>query len=100
MFKAGQKVVCVKVTKHRFSDGIIYPVKDKIYTIRDTEYVHGIWGCWLEEIRNKDTEHQLSAKRAEYGFLVSDFREVNESFAEEVLENIKEQIEEEQLVTA
>lgn len=84
MFKVGQKVVCV-------DDDIIYeveqakyspdPIKGEIYTVCyvDDRYIA------LEELDKYSLFESIG------------FRPLNESFAESVLENIKEQIKEEQL---
>lgn len=85
MFKVGQKVVCIN---NNFTRKDMYPLTiGEIYTISViTGFYQGFFYIKLEgipPIENYATEH---------------FRPLDETFAESVLENIKEQIKEEELV--
>lgn len=82
MFKVGQKVVCVK---EPISGSV---KKGKIYTVKDVGFNYEYW-VRLEEAIPYGKYKNFSAWR---------FREIDEAFATEVLEQIKEQIEEEQLI--
>jgi hypothetical protein len=99
MFKIGQKVLCIEGYK---SDcGTWRLIEGKIYTVIEMSAckcepaIHvGILGtgttcrrCW----------HNVSKGKSFHR--VSRFRPLDESFAEEVLEMIKEQINEEELIT-
>lgn len=54
MFKAGQKVVCVKApSTNKDYYGQKYPIKGRTYTIRDLIVVDGESALHLEEIVNK-----------------------------------------------
>ncbi len=99
MFKVGQKVVCIE--GYKSICGTWELLSGKIYTIIELssckceQTVHvGIFGvgtvcrtCWTNVSENKSFHRS------------SRFRPLDESFAEEVLEMIKEQIEEEELIT-
>lgn len=83
MFKVGQKVVCIDNSDMRSgaiknSDLIL----NEVYTI--TNIIYSGRGCNISEVFGQ--------------FLCSRFRPLDETFAEEVLENIKQQIEEEELI--
>lgn len=81
MFKVGQKVVCVN------NKGTSQLIEKNKYTIKS--FVCDCYGVLLEEV---------SPSEGFDGFLISRFRPLDETFAESVLENIKEQIKEEQLI--
>lgn len=81
MFKVGQKVVCVNPAPPL--------IKGEVYTIvgfhpTDKE------GVLIKEVENES--------QTGYGFYYWRFRPIDETFAEEVLSNIKEQIKEEELI--
>jgi len=83
MFKVGQKVVCVDNSEMK--SGYIKNSDlelNEIYTIHEVTREGA--GCYIREVGGE--------------FLCSRFRPIDESFAEETLEMIKEQIEEEYLV--
>ena len=83
MFKVGQKVVCVDDSGFEF----YFPklIKGKIYTIREVLELH------IRIMEFEDCYELRYYKRR--------FRPLDETFATEVLEQIKEQIEQEELVT-
>lgn len=97
MFKVGQKVVCVQEFCGKDKNGNIpysvrigavkFPIKNEIYTIEESgEFLI------LEELVSFNIygeRHRFSSKK---------FRALDETFATEVLEQIKEQIEQEELV--
>lgn len=90
--KVGDKVVCI--VDYSPVLGIYYdtiPVQDTVtYTVR--EISHG--GMYLNEVINKPTK---ACGGLEPNFTISNFRKVDESFADSVLEKITEQIKEEEL---
>ena len=94
MFKIGQKVVCVDASGLDLSYGENGPQFGEIYTIRDF-YIDGT-SVYLNEIVNK--KHLYNVGFLEACFLLTRFRPLDETFAEETLKNIAEQIEQEQLV--
>ena len=94
MFKIGQKVVCVDASGLDLSYGEVPLELGKIYTIRGF-YKHGD-SVYLNEIVNKKHLYDLGYLEACY--LLKRFRPLDETFAEETLKNIAEQIEQEQLV--
>lgn len=103
MFKTGQKVVCV-IDFDRIPPlkDLILPIKNKIYTIRDSYMMTAQSGqqiatCTLEEINNAGRCLEYSIDGSEHGFGQTCFAPIDESFAERFLENIKKQIKEEQL---
>lgn len=88
MFKIGQKVVCVK----EFEGFMLltnipcagpFPLIGEIYTVDGISYCGR--GIYLKEIKKSC-------------FAAYKFRIIDETFAEETLKNIAEQIEQEQLV--
>ena len=94
MFKVGQKVVCIQEFDGKDANGNIpysvrigavkFPVKYEIYTIEQPGDF-----LILEELVSfniNGERHRFSSKK---------FRALDETFATEVLEQIKEQIEEE-----
>lgn len=55
MFRVGQKVVCINSNQHptrKLPEGFKFPIKDKIYTIRNIYNIRGVIGVTLEEIIN------------------------------------------------
>lgn len=83
MFRIGQKVVCVN------SEGAPTLKKNEIYTVL-AEHPYRRDAILLKE---------AMASIGNLGFYNWRFRPLDESFADEVLKNIAEQIEEENLVT-
>jgi len=84
--KVGQKVVCVN-NRCQFVFGEL-PAVGEIYTIRDIRYFPGYGvGIWLVEIVN--TPVITVCGKMEMGFAVERFRPVDESFGEEVSENLQ-----------
>lgn len=83
MFKVGDKAVCVNTTAYK-------SIKEgEIVTITHVfNHPHGL--ALLFKERQPNGFH--------VGFSAFNFRKLDDSFATEVLENIKEQIEEEELV--
>ena len=97
MFKIGQKVVCVDDTPKpgQVVPGNI-PKKGVMYTIRDiyeSKFNPGSIGFILDEIRN-DIHPLLGHER---GFYSWRFRAVDDNWADEILNKISEEIEEEEL---
>jgi len=87
MFKIGQKVVCLdsgEPTEECLNSP--KPIVGKIYTVNWIGIGDEAGFIGLEEMLQDDC------------FWYTNFRPLDESFAEEVLENIKQQIEEEELV--
>lgn len=95
MFKVGQKVVCVQEFDGTDKNGNIpysvrigavkFPIKNEIYTIEESgEFLI------LEEL----VSFSICGKR--HRFYSKKFRPLDETFATEVLEQIKEQIEQEE----
>ncbi len=86
-FKVGQKVVCVKQGDWYGVDAPpnTFPQYDQIYTVDSTR-------------QDSDNSWISIVGWPEEWFVTKNFRALDEAFAEEVLENIKEQIEEEELV--
>ena len=98
MFKIGQKVVCINDTPllGQVVRGNI-PKKDVMYTIRDiyeSKLQPGQVALILKEIIN-EISPTLGHER---GFYAWRFRPVDETWAEDVLNKIAEEIEEEALV--
>ncbi len=62
--KVGSLVVCVDdVFTGEYNEelkrmNVIFPVKDKIYTVRDTEMLNGRLCIFLEEIVNRKIQYQ------------------------------------------
>lgn len=98
MFKVGQKVVCIEgfercIEKAKIFNTIL-PIKGNIYTVRNViNYPYGVF-LTFKEIFNPVLINGLEAD-----FDAACFRAMSESFADEVIERIKEQIKEEELVT-
>lgn len=95
MFKVGQKVVCVQEFCGKDKNGNIpysvrigavkFPIKNEIYTIEESgEFLI------LEEL----VSFSICGER--HRFYSKKFRPLDETFATEVLEQIKEQIEQEE----
>lgn len=93
MLKIGDRIVCIN---DNFSS-INYnkPIKGKIYTIRNFYHSKGGFGIsvYLNEIYNENIFFG-----AEPSFSVDRFRKIDELFAENVIKNIKQEIEELELV--
>lgn len=87
MFKVGQKVVCIK-TFHGHSG--VSVILNEIYIVDSFE--NSAWGLGM---RVSDKNGNKNGWWIKYNEL---FRHLDETFATEVLEQIKEQIEQEQLV--
>ncbi len=85
MFKVGDKVVCVQ------NNNTIIEI-DKIYTIIE---IGGLSGTG---IRLVGVSEYCEFTKSDWFYYPYRFRKLDDSFATEVLENIKEQIEEEELV--
>lgn len=100
MFKIGQKVVCIHVFKG-VEQGVVFPIHGEIYTIRDIFAGIGNNSQYLtfkEIVNPKFFYGDIGYNEARFN--ICWFRPIqeSESFAEEVLKNIAEQIEEENLV--
>ncbi len=81
MFKIGQKVVCIEVDRY----GLLK--NDEIYTVSD---INSRGGVMVVEV---DSRGYLS------GYFVKEkFRPIDDDFAKEILERIKQEIEHEQLI--
>ena len=98
MWKVGQKVVCIDDTPRagQIITGFI-PKKGITYTIRyiyESKKQPGQIALVLEEIRN-EIHPPLGHER---GFYAWRFRPVDDTWAEEILNKIAEEIEEEALV--
>lgn len=87
MFKVGQKVVCI--AKFNNADGC-EPHVGEVVTFVGLHYYYSNRIIIKEYLYAKNGERQC--------FDISKFRPLDETFAEEVLENIKQQIEEEELI--
>lgn len=108
MFKAGQKVVCVKDAFDAIQKSTIpnLPKRDISYRVRDAFQVNrngtasGIWALHLTEIRNPMLPHPSGLGTFEPSFAASRFATVvddEEAVAKEVEEMLKELVEEEEL---
>ena len=98
MWKVGQKIVCIDDTPRSGQVVIGFiPKKGVTYTIRDiyeSKKQPGQIGLILEEIRN-EINHTLGHER---GFYAWRFKPVDDTWAEEILSKIAEEVEEEALV--
>ena len=96
MFKVGQKVVCIHTTGDAIKDNI-YIVKSLTNCICGKEYIGHT------EINSSLPFYCTCGKKLGYTNILNcysyRFRPLDETFATEVLEQIKEQIEQEELVT-
>lgn len=98
MWKIGQKVVCVDDVPRLISNNNLNtPKKDIIYTIREiyeSKSQPGQLALVLNEIKNEI----IPGLGRERGFHSWRFRLVDEEWAEDILNKIAEEIEEEALV--
>jgi len=89
MIKPGDKVVCINnspiMVNNKFNSSLSKLVVGKIYTVENIDN----FDIWLVEVKS-------SHPTGGYQF-ANRFRKVEEDFGEQVLNNIKEQIKEEQL---
>ena len=83
MFKAGDKVVCINTTESKTIK------QGEILTIT-LVFSHYMGLALLFKERQPSSDY--------IGFNAKNFRKLDDSFATEVLENIKEQIEEQELI--
>lgn len=101
MFKIGQSVICIDDTPRRpLPSDFQTPIKGHIYTVRDIyEHPNGEIAITVEEIINRFSDNL----DRELGFLIDRFRPIDtlwqsEEWAEETLERIMEEMENEFLV--
>lgn len=102
-FKVGQRVVFVDEFKMRLCPiekalGVIMPIKNKVYTIREIDFVDGDFGLRLIEIINPKLRYDYGKDYGEICFSASRFRPLDEQFADEIEAYIKEKVKEESLV--
>jgi hypothetical protein len=88
MFKENQKVICINAD-YGCINGETIKLKE-IYTVTKAGY--------KEETAYHEAYYYLNLKEITGAWAIERFRPLDESFAEETLEMIKEQIEEEYLV--
>jgi len=96
MFAIGEKVVCISDLKRNIDDienGVIYPIKNEIYTIR--EFFEGN-GIRLNEIINPKLQYKDGFN--ECAFYLKHFRKLDYDFAENLLSEITRQVKEEEKV--
>lgn len=93
--KVGSKVVCITSLCVRSIDppGTKVPIKGDIYTVREMVPDTVGMGIRLEEIVNPRHPyiHNMKMVITECGFAVEFFREVDNTFGEEVCSKIEEQ---------
>jgi hypothetical protein len=98
-FKVGEKVVCIdsRVNDYRFIElGLIYPIKNEIYTIRKIfTSISGNVTFYLEEIIN--VPMNTVAGFIEVGFKSSRFRKLDHQFGEDVIADIIKKVKQEEL---
>lgn len=98
-FKVGQKVVCVDASvassPNSSASSDRMPKEGEIYTVRALQTFNGMHGILLEEIT---TGMYRTSNGDEIGYMAFRFRPVDEQWAEDVLADIAEKIEEEFLV--
>lgn len=108
MFKAGQKVVCVRDSFDPIQQATIpnLPKKDVTYRVRDAFQVtrngtsSGVWALHLTEIRNPMLPHPSGLGTFEPSFAAARFATVvedEEAVAEEIEEMLNKLVEEEEL---
>lgn len=95
MFKVGQRVVCIKKTPwiseyYPETAHLNSPKEDEIVTIRSF--------CPTHKDAVDIKEYPVNGCGVPQSFSVEHFRPIDESFAEEAIENIKEWVEETQTV--
>lgn len=99
MIKVGSKIVAIvhfhQVT--RTHPGHIVPIKGEIYTVRDILKTSYATGVYLKEIVN--APYQFNDGFNEMAWNIVYFWEVDEMFAENLLNEISEEVEQEELVT-
>ena len=110
MFKAGQKVVCVKDSFDAVQQATIpnLPKRDVSYRVRDAFQVtrngttSGVWALHLTEIRNPMLPHPSGLGTFEPSFAAERFATVVDdeaAVAQEIEEMLNELVEEETLQT-
>lgn len=91
MFKVGQKVICIKNSGDSMLGDFNFPPKNEILTIANILNKFG-------GLRAVISGYELDLKGRNQYFSFTHLRPLDETFADEVLERIKEEINEEQLV--
>lgn len=90
-FYVGQRVVHIREFTKKYTEHIIYPTKDKVYTIRTIHYSkrHKGWFLRFEELVNKivQSKYELS----EPSFSVNNFSPIIENFQSITLEKVLEE---------
>jgi len=92
MFTANEKVVCI----HTFQDqgdaqyGVVHPVKREMYTIRTISVVNGLVYLRFHELKNPVLNYATGPDECQYWD--ERFRKLDYQFAEDVIANIKEQV--------
>lgn len=84
-FHVGQKVVCLRkkwsVEAHPNLEGVTFPVFNRVYTIRNMDYLRTSYGegvvLWFREIRNPVVKFR-DLTPMEAGFAARDFRPLRE----------------------